>query len=39
MGPADEVFGQPRHDYTRRLLASVPGAGWTDRPGARVTPG
>ncbi|MFT8244538.1 ABC transporter ATP-binding protein [Roseomonas sp. BN140053] len=26
-GPADAVFGSPRHPYTRALLASVPGAG------------
>ncbi|MGQ3027804.1 MAG: ATP-binding cassette domain-containing protein, partial [Ferrovibrionaceae bacterium] len=39
IGPAAEVFGKPRHDYTRRLLASVPGAGWTDRPGTRLTAG
>ncbi len=23
-GPADEVFGHPRHDYTRKLLEAVP---------------
>ncbi len=26
-GPAEQVFGDPRHPYTRALLASVPGAG------------
>lgn len=26
-GARDEVFGNPRHPYTRRLLASVPGGG------------
>ncbi|HCN30330.1 MAG TPA: hypothetical protein DIT64_16630, partial [Verrucomicrobiales bacterium] len=26
-GPAEEVCGQPRHDYTRRLLASIPALG------------
>ncbi|MCB0926421.1 MAG: ABC transporter ATP-binding protein [Mycolicibacterium insubricum] len=25
-GPADEVFGNPRHEYTRALLAAVPGS-------------
>lgn len=29
-GPADEVLGHPRHDYTKTLLASVPGS---DAPG------
>lgn len=24
-GPAEEIFSQPRHDYTRLLLESVPG--------------
>lgn len=23
-GPVDRVFGEPSHDYTRRLLAAVP---------------
>jgi peptide/nickel transport system ATP-binding protein len=23
-GEADQVFGAPQHDYTRRLLAAVP---------------
>jgi ABC-type glutathione transport system ATPase component len=26
-GPAEEVLRSPRHEYTRRLVASVPGAG------------
>ena len=26
-GPAEQVFGDPRHPYARALLASVPGAG------------
>jgi len=25
-GPAQQIFGAPRHDYTRRLLAAVPSA-------------
>jgi peptide/nickel transport system ATP-binding protein len=25
-GPTDEVLNSPQHDYTRRLLGSVPGA-------------
>jgi peptide/nickel transport system ATP-binding protein len=23
-GPADEVFGNPQHEYTRKLLEAVP---------------
>ena len=26
---AVQVFGDPQHDYTKSLLASVPGRGWT----------
>jgi peptide/nickel transport system ATP-binding protein len=25
-GPVDQVLGQPRHDYTRQLVAAIPGA-------------
>ena len=28
-GRTDEVFANPAHDYTRTLLDSVPGRGWT----------
>ena len=25
-GPVDEVLHQPRHDYTRQLVAAIPGS-------------
>ena len=28
-GPTHETFSRPRHPYTRQLLDSVPGKGWT----------
>ena len=28
-GETAALFADPRHDYTRTLLASVPGRGWT----------
>lgn len=27
-GPADEVFNNPKHDYTKRLLEAAPGKDW-----------
>jgi ABC-type oligopeptide transport system ATPase subunit len=29
IGPTAEVFGNPQHSYTRALLDSIPGRGWT----------
>ncbi|MEV6709886.1 ABC transporter ATP-binding protein [Micromonospora wenchangensis] len=30
-GPCDRVFGTPENDYTRELLAAMPGARWRSR--------
>ena len=29
MRPTAELFAEPRHAYTRKLLSSIPGRGWT----------
>ena len=28
IGPTEELFGKPQHEYTKALLAAVPGKGW-----------
>jgi len=37
-GPADQVLQAPRHPYTQRLLAAVPGAGRGAERDTRVSP-
>ncbi|WP_051356490.1 ABC transporter ATP-binding protein [Azorhizobium doebereinerae] len=36
MGPAAQVFGDPQHEYTRRLIAAIPGRAEGDAFGARA---
>jgi peptide/nickel transport system ATP-binding protein len=38
-GPVAEVYARPAHDYTRALLAAVPGRQWSHDNDARTTTG
>ena len=35
-GPRDEIFDNPQHAYTRKLLAAVPGLESTENGGVRL---
>jgi oligopeptide transport system ATP-binding protein len=36
-GPTERILGSPQADYTKLLLASVPGPGWTPQRASRTT--
>ena len=35
-GPTSDVFSSPRHDYTKRLIGSIPGRSFSGRLGSRT---